>query len=86
MSDGIGQGRGRIQGQKSEARGRIPSKEAAGKKELDKKRALALLTAKDDADPSRVTKRKERHSELGKAKRLNAKQNLSDLLDQIGEL
>lgn len=56
------------------------------KKELDKKRALELLTAKDEADPTRVTKRKERASEVQKARRLNGKQNLNDLLGQIGEL
>lgn len=57
-----------------------------GKKELDKKRALELLKAKDEADPTRVTKRKERASEVQKARRLNAKQNLKDLLGQISQL
>lgn len=58
----------------------------SGKKELDKKRALELLKAKDEADPTRVTKRKERASEVQKARRLNAKQNLKDLLGQISQL
>ncbi|CAO1629819.1 unnamed protein product [Jaminaea pallidilutea] len=52
------------------------SRRTRDKVESDKEAALASLTAKDKEDPTRIVKRKLRHNELEKIRRLKAKQTL----------